>query len=159
MTAEESEYIIDTNVILNSPLGSELTPEQSGKLAQVVTAHCLEKGMFLLEEGHKDDALYVVTGGELEVVKATGAGDWVTLQILRPGDMAGAGHSAAIRSLGYAEVFSLERSELEKLLDDDPHMVYKVMRAIMRTVHGIMRRMNLQLVEMTNYLTKQHGRY
>ena len=166
MTAEESEYIIDTNVILNSPLGSELTPEQSGKLAQVVTAHCLEKGMFLLEEGHKDDALYVVTGGELEVVKATGAGDWVTLQILRPGDMAGemgfidgAGHSAAIRSLGYAEVFSLERSELEKLLDDDPHMVYKVMRAIMRTVHSIMRRMNLQLVEMTNYLTKQHGRY
>lgn len=166
MTNQESDYIVDTNVILNSPLGRELTPEQSSKLAAVVQARCLEKGMFLLEEGHKDDSLHVVTGGELEVVKATGGGDWVTLQILRPGDIAGemgfidgAEHSAAIRSLGYSEVFTLSRTDLEQLLDDDPHMVYKVMRAIMRTVHSIMRRMNMQLIEMTNYVTKEHGSY
>lgn len=166
MTNQESDYIVDTNVILNSPLGRELTPEQSSKLAAVVQARCLEKGMFLLEEGHKDDSLHVVTGGELEVVKATGGGDWVTLQILRPGDIAGemgfidgAEHSAAIRSLGYSEVFTLSRSDLEQLLDEDPHMVYKVMRAIMRTVHSIMRRMNMQLIEMTNYVTKEHGSY
>ncbi|MDJ0832724.1 MAG: cyclic nucleotide-binding domain-containing protein [Gammaproteobacteria bacterium] len=166
MSAQESEFIVDTNVILNSPLGHELTAEQSGKLAEVVSARCLEKGMFLLEEGHKDNSLFVVSGGELEVVKATGGGDWVTLQVLRPGDLAGemgfidgAGHSAAIRSLGYSEVFSLERSDLERLLDEDPQLVYHVMRAIMRTVHSIMRRMNLQLIEMTNYVTKEHGRY
>lgn len=166
MSDQESEFIIDTNVILNSPLGRELTPEQSGKLAGIVKARCLEKGMFLLEEGQKDDSLHVVTGGELEVVKAAGGGDWVTLQILRPGDMAGemgfidgAEHSASIRSLGYSEVFTLARQDLEKLLDDDPHMVYHVMRAIMRTVHSIMRRMNVQLIEMTNYVRKEHGRY
>ena len=28
-----------------------------------------------------------------------------------------------------------------------------------RDWHGILRRMNLQYVEMTNYITKQHGRY
>ncbi len=166
MTAGESEFIVDTNVILNSPLGNELTAEQSARLAAVVTARCLEKGMFLLEEGHKDNSLFVVSGGELEVVKATGGGDWVTLQVLRPGDMAGemgfidgAEHSAAIRSLGYSEVFSLDRSDLEQLVDEDPQLVYHVMRAIMRTVHNIMRRMNLQLIEMTNYVTKEHGRY
>ena len=110
--------------------------------------------------------MFVVSGGELEVVKATGGGEWVTLQVLRPGDIAGemgfidgAGHSAGIRSLGYSEVFSLDRSDLEKLLDEDPQLVYHVMRAIMRTVHSIMRRMNLQLIEMTNYVTKEHGRY
>jgi CRP-like cAMP-binding protein len=166
MTAQETDFIVDTNVILNSPLGRELTPEQSRKLAEVVRGRCLEKGMFLLEEGQKDDSLHLVTGGELEVVKATGGGDWVTLQVLRPGDIAGemgfidgAEHSAAIRSLGYSEVVTLARSDLEKLLDDDPHLVFNVMRAIMRTVHGIMRRMNLQLIEMTNYVTKEHGRY
>ena len=166
MTGQDSEFIVDTNAILNSPLGRELTPEQSSKLAEVVSARCLEKGMFLLEEGHKDDSIHVVTGGELEVVKATGGGDWVTLQVLRPGDMAGemgfidgAEHSASIRSLGYSEVFTLARQDLENLLDEDPHMVYHVMRAIMRTVHVIMRRMNLQLIELTNYVTKEHGRY
>ncbi len=166
MTAQEPEFIVDTSVILNSPLGNELTAEQSARLAAVVSARCLEKGMFLLEEGHKDNSLFVVSGGELEVVKATGGGEWVTLQVLRPGDIAGemgfidgAGHSAGIRSLGYSEVFSLDRSDLEKLLDEDPQLVYHVMRAIMRTVHSIMRRMNLQLIEMTNYVTKEHGRY
>jgi hypothetical protein len=29
----------------------------------------------------------------------------------------------------------------------------------MRTVHRILRSMNLQYVELTNYIAKQHGRY
>jgi CRP/FNR family transcriptional regulator, cyclic AMP receptor protein len=38
-------------------------------------------------------------------------------------------------------------------------LVYRVMRAIMRSVHAIVRRMNNQYVQMTNYITKQRGRY
>ena len=45
------------------------------------------------------------------------------------------------------------------LLHEEPDLVYKVMRAIIRTVHGILRRMNAQYVEMQNYITRQHGRY
>jgi len=33
------------------------------------------------------------------------------------------------------------------------------MRAIVRRVHAIVLRMNLEYVELTNYITKQHGRY
>jgi hypothetical protein len=33
------------------------------------------------------------------------------------------------------------------------------MRSIMRTVHRILRGMNTQYVELTNYISKQHGRY
>jgi CRP-like cAMP-binding protein len=132
----------------------------------VVSARGLEKGMFLLEEGAKDDAIHLVTSGELEVVKSVAGGEWITLQLLRSGDMAGelgfidgVEHSASIRALTNAEVFSLARGDLEKLLREDPQLVYLVMRAIMRTVHGILRRMNMQFVEMNNYITKQHGRY
>ena len=122
--------------------------------------------MFLLEEGHKDDAIHVVTKGELEVVKPLAGGDWATLQVLRVGDMAGElgfidgfEHSAAIRSLGNTEVFSLKRQDLEGFLDKDPQLVYQVMRAVVRTVHAILRRMNLQFVELNNYIAHQHGRY
>lgn len=166
MTAKKSEFVVDVPVIQNSPLGLELTPAQCDRLAAIATASCLDKGMFLLEEGHKDDSIHVITSGELEVVKATGGGEWVTLQLLRPGDMAGElgfidglEHSAGIRALGYAEVFSLARQDLERLLNDDPKLVYQVMRAITRTVHAILRRMNMQFIEMTNYLTRNHGRY
>jgi len=167
MTAETSnDFFVDASTIARSPLGQELSPEQCAKLAAIVSARGLEKGMFLFEEGDKDDSIHVITLGQLEVVKQTGGGEWLTLQVLRTGDMAGEmsfidglEHSAAIRALGNAEVFTLSREDMEKLLDEDPQLVYQVMRAIIRTVHGILRRMNLQFVEMTNYMTKSHGRY
>ncbi len=166
MATADRDFVVDAQVIQRSPLGRELSLAQCDKLAAVVSAQGLERGMFLLEEGHKDDAIHIITSGEMEVVKPAGGGDWVTLQVLREGDMAGAmgfidgvEHTAGIRALGNSEVFSLTRRDLEALLEQDPQLVYQVMRAIIRTVHTILRRMNLQYVEMSNYITKQHGRY
>jgi hypothetical protein len=34
-----------------------------------------------------------------------------------------------------------------------------VMRAIVRTVHEIQRRISMQSVELANYIYKQHGKY
>jgi len=56
-------------------------------------------------------------------------------------------------------VLSLERDSLESLLDAHGAVVYHVMRAIVRSVHEIQRRLSLQAVELTNYIYKQHGRY
>lgn len=165
---ESDEYIITIGgeMIRNSVLGPELADEQCSTLGKIITVRGLREGDFLLAEGHKDDSIHVVVKGKLEVVKQTGGGDWLTLHILREGDMAGElgfidglEHSAALRAMGDCEVFSLERKDFESLLNQDPDLIYKVMRAIIRTVHGILRRMNAQHVEMSNYITKQHGRY
>jgi CRP-like cAMP-binding protein len=162
----DSSVMVSVKTIKQSPLGVELDQDQCERLSQVVSAVALKHGSFLLEEGHRDDAIHIVTSGTLEVVKQTGGGDWVTLQLLRPGDMAGAlgfidgvEHSAAIRTVTNTESFSLTREALEQLLKTDPKLVYRVMRAIIRSVHDILRRMNLQHVEMTNYINQQHGRY
>jgi CRP/FNR family transcriptional regulator, cyclic AMP receptor protein len=100
------------------------------------------------------------------VTRVTGTGDAVTLHLLKAGDIAGEmgfldgdPHSATLRAIGGAEIYSLTRDALEKLLEGHPRLVYNVMRAIVRTVHSILLRMNLQYVELTNYITKQHGRY
>lgn len=166
MSNETTGVFVDAGTIKNSPIGQELSDDQCAALSQVVSAHGLSNGMFLLEEGHKDDAIYIITKGTLEVVKPTAGGEWVTLHMLRPGDMAGAlgfidgiEHSAAIRAMNNSEVFSLGRTDLEAFLTKDPDLVYKVMRAIVRTVHAILRRMNTQFVEMSNYISHQHGRY
>jgi len=99
-------------------------------------------------------------------VTQSGGGDLVGLHILREGDIMGelgfldgVEHSASLRAMGNCELLRLERTSLEGLLDKDPDLVYKVMRAIVRTVHRILRNMNAQQVELTNYITKQHGRY
>jgi hypothetical protein len=53
----------------------------------------------------------------------------------------------------------LERSKFESLINTHPAIVYYVMRGIVRYVHGIVRRMNTQSVEMSNYIYKTKGRF
>jgi CRP-like cAMP-binding protein len=167
MTGTESKAVsLNADVIKHSPLGQELTDEECEKLASIADASGLESGVFLLEEGHQDDTLHVVTKGTLEVVKPTGGGEWVALHLIREGGIVGemgfvdgVAHSAGIRAITRCEVVSLHRSDFETLLKENPELVYKVMRAIIRTVHTILRTMNHQYVEMTNYISQQHGRY
>ncbi len=164
--SEMYTLIGNSKMIQDSPLGRELSPEQCEKLAEVVAVLGLKDGEYLLEEAHQDETLYVIVDGRLEVVKCTALDDCVSLQLLKQGDMAGElgfidgqPHSAGLRALSNCTVFSLDKSTLEAFLDTDPDLVYKVMRAIIRTVHVILRNMNMQHVEMTNYISKQHGRY
>jgi len=160
------DFVVSKETIKASPLGVELSDDQCEMLAEVTSACGIKDGSFLIEEGQKDDALHIITSGMMEAVSQTGGGDMVTLQVLRAGDMIGemgfidgVEHSAGLRAMGNCELMRLDRASFEGLLKKDPDLVYKVMRAIMRTVHRILRSMNLQYVELTNYIAKQHGRY
>lgn len=166
MQNDTGTSMVGMRAIKDSPLGADLNEAQSTALAATCSAVCLKSGAMLLEEGHSDDTLYVVSSGSLEVLKPTGGGDSITLQVLHPGDMAGilgfvdgVPHSAAIRALSQCELIALERKDLEALLANEPQLVYQVMRAIVRSAHRILGRMNAQFVEMSNYISKQHGRY
>ena len=68
-------------------------------------------------------------------------------------------HETGLRALAESEVLSLRREDFEKLVANDSELVYKVMRAVVRAAHELMHRMNLQYIELSNYIFKQHGRY
>jgi CRP-like cAMP-binding protein len=68
-------------------------------------------------------------------------------------------HIATLKALGSAEVLVLKRSDLESRLESSPNLVYQVMRAVVRSGHDILRCMNNQYVELTNYISQTHGRY
>ena len=166
MNRKTDTTLVSPDAIKESPLGADLSKEQCKELAGVVGCICLKKGTVLLEEGHSDDTLYVVSSGSLEVFKPTGGGDAITLLLLHTGDMAGilgfvdgVPHSAGIRALTRCELIALDRKTLEQLVKKHPELVYQVMRSIVRTAHRILGRMNAQFVEMSNYISKQHGRY
>ena len=157
---------VSTEAIKASPLGDEISAAQVELLASVMTACGIKDRAFLIEEGQRDDALHILTKGHMEVVTQTAKGEFVGLQIIREGDILGelgfidgVEHSAGLRAMGNCELLRLDRAAFESLLDKDPDLVYKVMRAIIRTVHRILRNMNIQQVELTNYIAKQHGRY
>jgi CRP-like cAMP-binding protein len=154
------------DVVRNSPFAVELTEEQSMTLAKIVEVRQLHDGEVLIREGHMDNSVHVVISGQLAVMKNADGSGYETLHVLKAGEMAGAmgfidglEHSASLSSVGESEVFSLSRDKFESLIKTDPVLVYRVMRSIIRGVHIIVRRMNNQYVQLTNYITKQRGRY
>ncbi len=150
----------------SSRLAAELTDDQCATLAGVCTLRTIKQGETLVREGTSDNHLYVLLHGTLGVIKNAGTPDAVMLNTLTAGDFAGelgfidgTERYACLVALGQVEVLGLEREELESLLHSDPDIVYRVMRAIIRTVHQIQRRLSMQSVELSNYIYKQHGRY
>lgn len=155
-----------SDLILKSSLGAEMNPEEAGKLAELMAVRDLADGEHLTEEGTTDDSLHVLLRGKLEVVKYAGAGEPASLAILREGDLAGelsfidgTPHVVGLRALCDSRVVSLRRQDFEALVGDDSRIVYKVMRAIVRSAHRVLGRMNFEFVELSNYIFKQHGRY
>jgi CRP-like cAMP-binding protein len=154
-------------LVKDSSLATELDAKQCAVLADLVTVRDLADGEVLVDEGASDDHVHVVVSGTLAVAKQVPAGgQWINLNVLTKGDFAGElafmdgkPHYAALRAVGPTKILSLKRGRLESLLGSEPLIVYRVMRAIFRVVHGILHRMALQASELTNYIYKQHGKY
>ena len=147
-------------------LAAELTDDQCRTLARLVAVRELKQGEVLAREGAVDNHIYVILAGTLGVVKDAGTDDAITINTLATGDfvgemgfMDGTEAYASKVALGDTRVLGLEREKLESLLATEPLIVYRVMRAIIRVVHQIQRRLAMHQVELSNYIYKQHGRY
>ena len=154
------------DALKHSKLATELSDEQCRVLAERMTLRHLGSGEVLIREGEADTHLYIVVSGTFGVVKRAGNPDAVTLHTMAAGDfidelgfLDGTEPYASKVAIGDACVLGLEREQLEALLATHAEIVYKVMRAIIRTVHMIQRRLSMQSVELANYIYKQHGRY
>lgn len=156
----------DKRSILGPVVGKDLTDKECELFVDLGTVRDLADGELLIKEGEVDNSLYVVVSGKLAVTRQVAAGEWSTLHELHVGELAGElgfidgqEHSASLRADGPVKVFTLSRDDFDPLLETNPHLVYSIMRAIIRGVHNTLRRMNRQQVEMTDYILKQHGRY
>lgn len=158
--------IAAVGALAQSRLAADLTEAELATLAGHVAFRDLAAGEVLVPEGTSDNHLYVIVDGALAVVRGARSAQPTHLFTLGSGDFAGemsfidaTPHYASLVASGPTRVLGLEREKLESLLDSHPKIVYHVMRAIIRVVHVIQRRLAMQSVELTNYITKQHGRY
>lgn len=153
----------------SSTLTEELRDAEIESLGRLFEVMEYKAGQILLRPGEErlKNSLIVLASGEVEATATIGS-EKATLHLLEPGDLAGiitfvGGNvsqiSATIVAKTNCKVLLLERSKLESLLNSQPAIVYYVMRGVVRHVHGIVRRMNAQSVEMTNYLYKTGGRF
>ena len=153
----------------DSSLSDELRDAEIDALAKFVTVRDYKAGQSILKPGDTElqDTLLILGSGEVEATATVGE-EKVTLHLLKPGDLAGiigfvGGNamqiSATVTAKTDSKILLLDRAHFETLLNTQPAIVYYVMRGIVRHVHGIVRRMNMQTAQMSNYIFKQGGRY
>jgi CRP-like cAMP-binding protein len=155
----------DYQAVRNSFLGVELTEEESRSLADIMGIRKLSDGEILVAEGTLDNTLYLLIAGRLAVSNIV-EGKEVAAYFMQIGESAGTRafvdgteRKANLRAVGDTIVYTLKPEAFEALVDTHPRIVYKVMRALFRTAHANLMRMNLESAELTRYITKTHGRY
>ena len=158
--------VIDT--LRSSPVTEELSDAEVEILAELFQVQEYQTGDVIVKPGDEQpDNLYILAHGDIEVKIESGAEE-TTVHVLKPGDLAGmitfAGGaatqiSATLYAVGPTKVLTMGRARFETLLNSHPKLVYRVMRGIIRNMHGIVRRVNIESAELTNYIYKSGGRY
>jgi CRP-like cAMP-binding protein len=148
-----------------SPLATELTPAETQVLGDLVRVRALKDADVLLPEGARDGHLHVVISGRINVMKE-GPHGRTLLHTVEPGDLVGElsfmddePRYAALVASGATEVLVLDRRDFETLVEREPRVVYKVMRAVMRVAHKVQRRLSLQMRDLENYLYRTGAKY
>ena len=158
--------VLDTLRI--STITEELSDAEIEIIAGLFEVQDYKAGQVIVRPGDKQpDNLYILAHGDIEV-KIESSGEDSTIHVLKPGDLAGiitfvggaaSEISATLYAVGNTKVLSMARAKFEKLINSHPMLVYKVMRGVVRNVHGIVRRVNSQSAELSNYIYRTHGRY
>jgi CRP-like cAMP-binding protein len=148
------------------PLAVDLDPAQTALLAGLLVLESVQAGQVLAHEATTDNRLYIVVDGSLSVIRSLGTAQETLIATLTAGDFAhelgfldGSVRYASLVAGTHARVLVLERDKLESLIERQPQTLYRVMCAIVRTVHRVQTRLAMQTSELTNYIFKQHGRY
>lgn len=155
------------DVVLASPLGRELTRDEAAKLAALVKVRDLADGEVLVPEGSRASNLHVITRGRISVARRDAvSGEQSVMHTLETGDLVGElsfmddeVRYASLVAAGPATVLALAREDFETLVESEPRVVYKVMRAIMRVAHAVQRRLSRQMLDMQNYLYRTGAKY
>jgi CRP/FNR family transcriptional regulator, cyclic AMP receptor protein len=157
--------VIDT--LRNSIIAEELNDSELQIIAALFIVEDYKSGDIIVQPGDKQDNLYMLGQGEIEVKIHSIEGS-ASIHVLKPGDVAGiitfvggapSEHSATLYAKGEAKVLSLPRARFETLLSSRPEIEYKIMRGIVRYVHGIVRTMNAKSSELSSYIYRSSGGY
>lgn len=155
----------DAELLNKTALGNELSPDECSVLVTKMQRRELADGELLVSEGEGVTTLFTLIKGRLTVNSKIDGVD-TTVYTMQAGESAGTRafvdrtpRKATLRAEEGATILTLDPATFETLLDSHPRIVYKVMRGLFRITHSNLMRMNQETQQLTNYITKTHGRY
>jgi len=156
---------IDIEAMCASTIGKELTVEECRTLSSVMGIKKLKDKDVLSTEGDRTCTLYILIDGKLELYSDKEGKDTV-IYTMTKGECAGTRafidrttRKASLIASGDTIVYTMEPDAFETLIDANPRIIYKVMRALFRNTHTNLIRMNQEAKQLSNYINKTQGRY
>jgi CRP-like cAMP-binding protein len=156
---------IDLESMCASAIGNELSKDECNILSSVMGIKKLKDKEVLSKEGDPACTLYILIDGKLDLYNDK-EGKSNVIYTLKKGECAGTRafidrtpRKASLVANGDTTVYTLEPESFETLIDANPHIIYKVMRALFRSTHANLIRMNQEARQLSNYISKTQGRY
>ncbi len=150
-------------IISQTILGQDVTIEECEILSSAVTQKTLSKGDILFDQDTKDETLYLLQTGKLEVLKVLSGDTTIHIDTLKEGSMTGElsfidGNTHTMRLVAKkdSEVILLHKDAFEALVEKHPMLTYHVMRSILRYSHVMQRKINAKYLEMHRMVQNQY---
>jgi CRP-like cAMP-binding protein len=127
------------DLIRRVPLFSMLTPHQAESLVEAVSKKRFKRGDFLVEQGKKSNALYIILAGRSRVVMTDSKAREVIIATMRAGDYVGEmslidgePHSATVVADQQVDALVLGREDFLRCLSENSAMSFVVMHELVQ---------------------------
>ncbi len=151
--------MIDPSLLRDINFFSELNDQDLGVIAKVLKEQDFPIGTTIFKEGADGASLYIIKRGEVKACKSTPEGDLLTLTLHKDGEIFGTmsfldgrPRSATIVTITDTKTYVLDKVDFESLIDNNPRLIYKLLKNIVFSIHSIVRGMNTRYLEMINYM-------
>jgi len=121
-----------------------LSTSQFRRLSEITKEEHIQKGEFLMHEGQKAEALFIIKEGEVELLTSVNDTFELPITILRnPGDCTGTSsivapyvYSLSARCVKAAQIFIIKQIALEKLMQEDHKLGCVMMKNLAQHLLG-----------------------
>jgi len=137
----------------------DFSEDEIGKIASILSEKNYKKNAVILEEGSPEQGLHIIEHGKVRVTRKTSEDLKQTFAVLKENNffgelsfMDGREHSASVEVLEDTKVLVLMKSDMEKLLQEDPQTAYKIVRKMIIDICEILRDMNNKFMNLSSYI-------
>ena len=140
-------------------LFKDLSDEELKKVAKIVKQQTFRKGAVIWKEGATEQGLHIIMTGKVRITRMTKEGDKQVLAVLNKNNfigelslLDGRSHSASAEALRKSEVLIIKKADMDRFLEKNPKIAYKIVRDIAIEISHILRNMNDKFIKMVDYL-------
>jgi CRP/FNR family transcriptional regulator len=140
-------------------LFKDLTNDELKKVSKIIKTSSYRKGAMIWDEGNPEQGLHIIDSGKVRVTRLTKEGNKQVLAVLKKdnffGELSlldGRSHSASVEALKKTDLFIIRKTDMDKFLNKNPKIAYKIVRDMAIEISQILRSMNDKFINMVDFL-------